>query len=234
MVVVASRRAAHNRDRLAAVLRTVERNIRDINYIGILRINRNAAEVPGTAGQTRIGILQRPGIASVIGSVEPGLLRINQRINSLAVRRYRNPRASPFAIRQPGPVQPRPRFAAIHRPVQPATRPAERSIRAPRRTACPPHGGIENTGIIAGDRQVRRANVRPFFEYLCPVLTAIACFIDATFRIGGIGVAEHRYKSNARIMRIHDNSADLPGLAQPNIFPSLSSVHRFINTVSGR
>src|SRR5258706_13095625 len=70
MVIVTARRSAHNRNRLPTILGAIERDVRHIDHIGIMRIDRDAVEIPGAAGETRVRVRESPGVASIIGTVE--------------------------------------------------------------------------------------------------------------------------------------------------------------------
>ena len=131
VIIVAARRAAHDRNCLPAIFRAVQSDIRHVDDIGVLRIDGDAAEIPGALGKPRIGIGQHPVVPAIVGTIESGTidagwfgrmsrclhlwrglhldlrlrlglrLNRNQRVHTLAVRSNRNAYASPIAIRQP-------------------------------------------------------------------------------------------------------------------------------------
>ena len=101
VIVIATGRAAHDRDGFAAVLRAIERDVRNVDDVGIVGINGEPVEVPRPAGEARIAVGQRPGVAAVVGAIETGLLAcLDQRIHALAIGRDGNTDASPIAIGQ--------------------------------------------------------------------------------------------------------------------------------------
>src|ERR1019366_6520217 len=73
VVVVAAWRATHNGNAVAAIVGTVERNIRNVNDIGIAGVNGDPVEIPPPAGEARIAVGEGPGVAAVVGAVEARL-----------------------------------------------------------------------------------------------------------------------------------------------------------------
>ena len=145
VVVVAAGRAAHDGDGLAAILRAVERDIRNVNDIGIAGIDGDPVEVPRPAGEARIAVGEGPGVAAVVGAIEARLLAgIQQRIHALAVRSHRNAHASPIAVGQSVAGQLRPGRAAVGGAIKSAARPLQRRIGAPRRTVRVPGAREQN------------------------------------------------------------------------------------------
>jgi hypothetical protein len=65
---------AHDRNCLPAIFRAVKSDIRHVDDIGILRIDGDAAEIPGSLGKPRIGIGQNPTVAAVVGAIEAGTI----------------------------------------------------------------------------------------------------------------------------------------------------------------
>ena len=156
VIIIAAGRAAQHRNCLPSILRSVESDIRHIDHIGIVRIDRDAVEVPCPAGQPRIGIRECPCIPSIVRPIEAGFLRFgffrlgffyfDKRIYALAIRRNVNTNASPIAFGQPVADEPGPGFASILRTVKAATRSIDRGIRAPRRTPRMPCSGKQKLG----------------------------------------------------------------------------------------
>ena len=70
MIIVAARRAAHDRNCLPAIFRAVQSDIRHVDDIGVLRIDGDAAEIPGALGKPRIGIGQHPVVPAIVGTIE--------------------------------------------------------------------------------------------------------------------------------------------------------------------
>ncbi len=99
VIVIAARRAAHNRNRLAAILRLIQRDVRHVDDIGMIGIDRDAHEIPAAAGDARIAIGQRPGIAAIVRTIEPRLFPgIDQRVHALAIGRDGHAYAAPIAV----------------------------------------------------------------------------------------------------------------------------------------
>src|SRR5690348_3274022 len=105
VVVIASRCALDRLPVFAAVLTAIERDVGQIDRIGIFRIYRDFAEVPQSAANARVGSNPGPGCSAVIGTIESCLLCflvIDQRIETLSSCAVgdANANASPAAFRQ--------------------------------------------------------------------------------------------------------------------------------------
>src|SRR5205807_5242508 len=98
VIVVSARRAAYNRNCLATIFGAIERDIRHVEDIGIVRIDGDAVEIPGTTRKSRVGVREKPGVASIIGTIQASLLRLNDRVDTLAIRRNVDADASPIAV----------------------------------------------------------------------------------------------------------------------------------------
>src|ERR1700684_1792729 len=98
MVIITARRTADDRNRLAPRVRSIQSDVRHIDDIRILRINGDAAEVPGTTGETRVRVFERPGCAAVIRTVEASLFCLDERVHAFAVWRDIDANASPIAV----------------------------------------------------------------------------------------------------------------------------------------
>ena len=168
VIVISARRAAHDRNCLSAVLRSVKSNIRNVDHIGILRIDGDAIEVPCATRESRISIREHPCVASIVRPIEAGLFRLglsclrfcylDERIHALAVRRNVDANPSPIAFGQPVSssidIDTSPRLAPILRTVKPATRSINRSVRAPRRPPRMPCARKQNLRRAGTDRQI--------------------------------------------------------------------------------
>ena len=66
VIVIASGSALDRLPALAGILRTIERHVRKVNNVGVLRINRNFTEVPKPAENTRVGPNSGPASAAIV------------------------------------------------------------------------------------------------------------------------------------------------------------------------
>src|ERR1700688_2267725 len=94
----------------------------------------DAVEIPGAAGKARVCIRENPCIASVVGTIEDGLLGLNQRVDALAVGRNIDTDASPIAVWQAVGGHTRPGLAGILRAKEAAARSIHGRVSAPGRT----------------------------------------------------------------------------------------------------
>src|ERR1039458_3181763 len=62
-------RTAHDPNRFCSVFGPIECNIGDVDHIRIMRIDRDAAEIPGATGKARVSVLQNPSIATVVRAI---------------------------------------------------------------------------------------------------------------------------------------------------------------------
>src|SRR5450759_5553607 len=85
MIVVATGRATHRDPTLAAVLRSIDRNIGHIYDVGIAGINRDLLEVPPAAPQRLIRRQPSPRCTGVVRAEESSLTR--RRLRGASVRR---------------------------------------------------------------------------------------------------------------------------------------------------
>ena len=208
MIIVSARRPAENRNRFSSVDGSIKSDVRDVNHIAILRVDGDAVEVPRTAGEARIRVLQSPTIATIVRAIQTCLLCLNQCVNAFTICRNVHSNASPITFGQTV-GQPRPGFPAILRPVQPATGSVDRSIGTPRRTTRIPRAGEQQLRIARADRQVRNPDFRSFIEDLGPIRSSIDRFVHPTLFVWSIGMAESTHVDNGRISRINYDSADL-------------------------
>ena len=73
VIVITAGRAAQDRDCLPTILGLVERDIRHVDHVGILRIDGDAIEIPRSTGKTRVSIGEHPGVAAIVRAIEAGL-----------------------------------------------------------------------------------------------------------------------------------------------------------------
>src|SRR6202021_2350581 len=108
---------------------------------------------PGATGETRIRVLQGPGIAAIVGAVQTCLLRLDECVNAFTICGNVDADASPITFRQTS-VEPRPCLAGILGAVQAATRSVDRSIGAPWRTMRIPRARKQELRVPETNRQV--------------------------------------------------------------------------------
>ena len=106
VVVVAVVDALHALDRLPAVHRLQHRHLREPHDVGVLRVDGERRVVPGPLPQRAVAARERPGLAPVVRAEEPALLRLDERVDALRIRRRDrdahlapDPLGEPFARR---------------------------------------------------------------------------------------------------------------------------------------
>ena len=85
VVIVAPRRALDRRPALAPVGRPVERRVRDVDDVGVLRIDGDLAEVPAASPDAVVARHQRPRRAGIIRAVKPALLGVDDGVHAAGV-----------------------------------------------------------------------------------------------------------------------------------------------------
>src|SRR5664279_2536748 len=233
VVVVAARRAAHDGDGLAGILRAIERDIRNVDHVGIAGVDGYPVEIPSPAGEASIVVGERPRVAAIVRAIEAGLLAcIQQGIHTLAVRSYSNTDPSPISIRQSMAGQLCPGGSAVARAIQSSARPLQRGIGAPRRTVRVPRAGKQNIRSTCRDGEVGDANGGPFVEHVSPGVSAVDRLVNPALVVGAIGVPQHSDVDSVRVVRIDDDATDLAGIMQADIFPGRAAVQRLVYSVA--
>ena len=82
VIVVASRRPLERKERLPPVGRAIQRDAAREDDVGVLRIDRHAAEVPAPIPDAFVGRCPLPAEAGIVGDVEPAFLRVHDRVHA--------------------------------------------------------------------------------------------------------------------------------------------------------
>ena len=98
-----------------------ELHIQDVNRVGILRIGDHMHVVPGPLIQAVTAIHQVPAVSAIVGAIEARIfiLRFNDRVYAIGIRRHRQPNASVRSLGQTMLRQSLPGRPTIGRAVQP-------------------------------------------------------------------------------------------------------------------
>src|ERR1700752_2246669 len=70
MIIIPARRSTQYRDRLSSILRSVESNIRHVDHVGVVWIDRDAIEIPRPAGKRRSGVGEDPRVAPIVRAIK--------------------------------------------------------------------------------------------------------------------------------------------------------------------
>jgi len=234
VIIVAAGGAANDRNRLAGIIRAVERDVRDVENIWILRIDGDVAEVPGAAGEPGVGALESPCVTTIVGTVEARFLCvIDNCVNALTIWRHSDAGASPIAVRKTRTDEALPGIAAIFGAEDSATCSVNGRIGAPRRTMRVPSRGQQSVGTIGCNGEIGDANFRALVEDFRPMVAAIGGLIDAALVIGTVRMSKRADVNDVCILRIDDNTADLTRVAQADILPAHAAIGGAVHSVAG-
>ena len=235
MVIVAARRPLERSERRAPVDRPVDRRVADVNDVGVLRIDGHAAEIPSALPDPRVPGTPGPRPAPVVGTVEPALFRVDDRVDA-AGRRRRERKADPAEPlgRQTVPPDRGPVDSAVGGPIEPRSAAVGRRIRVPRGPAGLPQGGEHDVRAARFDRDVDRARVVALKKNAAPRASAVGGPIDAAGRVGSVRVSENRHECDPRVPGIDRDSSDLMRVGEARSRPAASRVRRHVHAVSVR
>ena len=236
LVVVPARRAAEAGERLPAVRRLPRHDRRDEHDVGILRVDSHLGGVRGPGDDAGIGVHARPGLARVVGAVDPRLLAGLDGGEEAAreARGHRHP-DPPEALgerRQPLRERP-PRLAAVRRLVEAAAGSRELAV-LPRPLPCLPERRVDDVGILRIESHVRRAGVGIAIEDLKERVAAVRRLEDPALLVRSVGVAEHGDEQPVRVAGIDDDLRDLLPVAEAEVRPRPAAVPRAVDPVARR
>ena len=104
----------------------------------------------------------------------------------------------------------------------------------PRAFARFPHRGVNHVRIRGIDLYVRGSGVLIFVDGFLPGPAAIGGAEKAALFIRPVGMAEHGREDSIGIARVDGERGNLQAVAQAEMSPRLSSVSRFVDSVSNR
>ena len=152
-VVAVAAAAARQRERQAAVGRTVEAAVGDEHLIRVLRVDLHVDVVAGTADQAAVPAHDLPGVARIVRPPERALVgRLDEREHAVGLRRGDRDVDLPHRrLRQPRIGQPLPGRAAVARAIDPAAGAA--AEHRPRVHHHFPRAGEHHVGVLRVHRQ---------------------------------------------------------------------------------
>ena len=71
--------------RLAAIGRAEQASVQHVDRVRALRIRKNMREVPRTLREPLVIVDAGPGFATIIGPIQPALLRLDERVHTIRV-----------------------------------------------------------------------------------------------------------------------------------------------------
>src|SRR6266404_722198 len=123
-----------------------------------------------------------------------------------------------------------PRSPAVNRFIDSAAGPA--AVEAPRGAASLISSPIKRPGTLGVHRNIDYPGVFVDEQRLRPGLAGIGRLVDSSLAVRSPKMAERRDVDGARIMRVDDDAADVPGIFQTHVLPGLTAVQRAINAVA--
>lgn len=95
-----------------------------------------------------------------------------------------------------------------------------------------PGRGKQQVGTVRRDGKIGNANLRALVKHFRPMLPAVGGLVDSTVRVGPVRVTKRADVDNICIPRIDNDTADLTGIAQADVFPALAAIGRAIHSVA--
>src|SRR5499433_2050663 len=108
------------------------------------------------------------------------------------------------------------------------------AVQAPGSAVDLPERSKESVGIVWIKHYIDGAGFVVFEQNLLPGATAIYTAKYPTLFIVSVGVAERGNKDDIRVPGIDDHGTDVPRVFQTNIFPGVSAVQGFVNSIAVR
>src|SRR5882762_3838348 len=220
-------------ERFAAVHRAEQPRICDVNGIYIFRISPNMGEIPGALAEAVVVGDERPVLAAVIGPIEPAFFRFDERVDDIRIGAGNgNADAAQRALGDAIAFDALPSGTVVIRTEEPILGAA--AIERPGSAVALPHGRKEDVRIARIENEVNAAGVVVEIENFFPVLAAVAGAKDAAFGVRAVGMAQGGDECDIRIRGMNDDFADVPGVLQTDVGPSLPGVIRTIDAVAER
>ena len=228
--VVVTVRDADRPEARAAVDRTPEHHVQNVDRVGVLRVGLEVGVVPRPLAQLAVGAHQPELLAAVVGTEEAALFVLDQGPDS--VRRRRRHRHRDAALDALGEAlgELHPGVAAVCCLVNAAAGPArDHGPRFPLRL---PNGGVEDARVGGIHRQIDRARLVGDEEHFGPGQTAVGRAVNPALRVGSEDVTENRRVHDVRIGRVDHDATDLTGLGKADVTPGVAGVGGLVDAVA--
>ena len=233
VVIIAAGSALDGVKSFPAVGGSIRRGITHIDYIRILAIHGDAAEIPSPSPNAWVGIGQSPVRARVIGAIDAALFRVRQKVNAAGLSGcHGNAHPSEPVRRQAVPGDLLPIVPAIRRFVEPAARPIRWRINIPRRPPSLPKRSVDDSRIARVKGKIDGSGILVFKKHALPRLAAVGGAEHTALGIRGVRVAEHCRENHVRIVGVYEDAPDLPTVLEPDMRPGAAGVLRFVHPVA--
>src|SRR5208282_5561149 len=204
-----------------------------VDDVGVFRVREHVDVIPRPLEEVSVAVQQCPVVAAVIGTVQPALFRLDQRVHPVGLAaRNRYADSSENSRRQAVALQPLPRRPSVLRTVQPAARSAIRQ--SPRRAVRLPHRREHDVRIRGIKCQVDRARFIVLVKHFLPRFPAIQRAEDAALLVRPEFMPQRRHEHDVRVFRVHDQPANLPRVFQSNVRPGFPRVRGFVHAIAVR
>ena len=238
VVVVASRRALEELERLAAIFRAADRLSRHVDGVAIPGIDRDAVHVARREAGRRVDA--GPARARVVRTVETpraGPLgrggNVGQGPDAAASRSGQSDSAQ-IARRKSAAADPRPRQASVGGLVDAAARTAGRlEVGEPRIVSRLPERGVDDRRVVRIRRQVGASRLFVDEEDVGPCLPAVLGAKDSSLLVRTEDVAQRRHQDHVGIAGVDEDPSNGASRGESQVFPALAAVVRAKHAVSG-
>src|SRR4029077_11337208 len=192
VVIIAAGCALNGIEMFAAIVRAVERSVRDIDSIRVARVGSNAAKIPAALPDAVVGGNTPPRTPFIVGTVQAASTRIHQSKHPSAVtpRCDRNSDAAHAFIWESVPHDLMPRNSAVRRFVEAAAGTTRWRINAPRRAARLPQRRVDDLRVARIKTEVNGAGVVILAENFFPRGATIDSALHTTLGIGSKPVTQ--------------------------------------------
>ena len=228
-VVVVAVRGGDEIEGLAGVVRAVEVAAHHVHPVHIHRIGVDVHVVPGPVLEFAVVVDELERDAGVVRAIDAAVPRLNERPHPVRVRAGDRDPGPPDHPRGQAVREFRPGVAAVRGLVDAALLAAR--DHGPGLSLRGPHGRVEHVRVRGVHGDFVRAGALADVEHLLPVRAAVGGPEDAAHLVGSEGVAEHRRVDDVRVLRMDDDPADLPGVAESDVGPALSAVRGLVHPV---
>jgi len=220
---------AHRVQRLAPIERLAQLNAHHKNPVHILRIAHHSRVIHRALIKL---VPPLPGCALIVRSKNPTLpiRRLNRRVNHIRIHRRNHQPNPPHIHRWQSRLQLVPGRSRVGRLINRALRPAiNQSKNMP-----PPliRRRINNVRIRRIELHIHHARVLTDRQHGLPVFSAVRRLIESAISTRTPQRPLCRHINNLRIPRVYYYSSNVLRLLQPQILPTLSPVHRLVNSVA--
>ena len=234
MEIVAGRVALQRDEMRAAVVGAQHDRVHHVHAIGVLRIDRDATEIPAALPDAIVAADALPARTGIVRAVEAADVvldreAVDDRVDTLRVARRHGNADTADPLRKTVRAERRPGVAAVGRLVKRAAGPVRGRIDVPRRAPRLPHRRVDRLRVAGLERKVDRAGRVVVAEHALPRCAAVARAEHAAFGVRSVRMTERRDEHRVRIGGIDDDPADLLAVVEADARPRMAAVARAVH-----